>query len=176
MNVEIGEHVGNFLEALLHVEDNPVFIVRSIDGRDQSLSVRAVKSVFDLLRRHSQGRGFVSIDNNIGLRIFDLQVAGDADEVRNILHFLFQRLGVMVKRAGLGTGKSELIEALALLSADANGRGILKKNFDARDWSELRPKLLHDVVDRHVPLKKRADETDDRAEHGRMSVAVTRRS
>ena len=77
MDVKIREHVGIALEALLHLENNPVFIVGGIDGRDQSLAVSAVKSVFDLLWRHSQGRGFVAVNHNVGLRILDLEVAGD---------------------------------------------------------------------------------------------------
>ena len=77
MDVELRKHVGIALETILHLQDNPVFVVRSVDRRDLALAVGAVKGAFDSLRCHSQSRCLIAVDDDVSLRILNLQVAGD---------------------------------------------------------------------------------------------------
>ena len=132
-DIEFREHGGIALIAVLHLEDDVVFVVGRVDGRGLALAVGAVKSVFHGLWRDTQSRGLVAVHNDVGLGIPDLQIGGDVREARQLRHPGGEGLRIFVEILRLRTYQGELVLALGHLAADADRRRVLKKDAQAGD-------------------------------------------
>ena len=136
-DVQFGQHGGVALKAILHLENDKVFVVGCVDGGGLALAVGAVERVFHGLRGDAERRGLVAVHHHVGLGIADLQVCGDVGEAGQLRHFGGKRLRVSVEFVGLRADQGELILALGQLPADANRGRVLQEHAYAGKAREL---------------------------------------
>src|SRR5579862_5844323 len=75
------------LVAGLQLEDHPVLVGRSVDGRYLRRAEREVEGALDLLRRNAERGRFLSVDFHVDLRPGDLQVGGSVDDSWKLQQF-----------------------------------------------------------------------------------------
>jgi len=93
----------------------------------------------------------VPVDRHGGLRIRDLEIARDVDQVGQLLELRQEPRRVIVQR-GVRALQRELIQALGAPAADLDGRRILQEHLDARNAGELAVEIADQLVHAHVAL------------------------
>src|SRR2546429_8158946 len=119
--------------------------------RDLTRPVCVVERFLDLLGGDAERRGPVPVDGPRGLRIRDLEIARDIDQVRRLLELRQDPRRIVVQR-GVRALERELIQALGTTAADLDGRRVLEKHLDARDAGELAIEITDQLVHAHVAL------------------------
>ena len=141
MNVEFRKGVRIALVLRLYFQNHLVFVGRRVDGGYLPGAVSGEKSVLDLIRRNAQGLRPVAIDIQRHLRTGDLQIAGHVDEAAQGANSVQQDRHPMVDLMLIGTLQRQLIGALRIVAADADGRGILQKRLNAgngeKSWAAI---------------------------------------
>ena len=134
------------------LQDHLIIVGRGVNVGYLARAVGVIQRVFDLVRRHSQGRGVIAVDLYLHQRAGDQQIAVDVDQSRNIPQALFEIVRGAVELLQVLRLQRVLIQAPALLAADAHQRRILEVRFYARDLVQQGPELIHDLFRRGFPL------------------------
>ena len=167
----------------LQLHDHPVLIGLRVDRRDLTRAVRVVQRLLDLCRRHAEGRRAFAIDLDANLRVADLQIAGDAFDLRQITHALLERTTGRIQLRDIRTLQRNLIRAVAATSADVDRRRIAEEDLHTRHFRCRARELAHDFIDvrtraarreRHLqpPLIGTAETAAQRRKHERDIGAV----
>jgi hypothetical protein len=119
------------------LHDHPVLVVRGVDGADLAGTVRVIQRRFYLIHIDSEGRGAITVDGHLHLGIFDLQIAGDIGEARDVVEPLLQRRRATVERIDVGALQGELVEALRGPPTNVDHRRVLDESSDSRHGREL---------------------------------------
>ena len=118
------------MELRIELEDNLILIVRRIDRRDLPGRISAPKRFLDLALRdplsgNAHARSFVPVQNDLELRILELQVAADIAKISHRAQpFLELRRGA-IELGCVGALQRKLIQTSAEPAADPNHRRIL---------------------------------------------------
>src|SRR5439155_5499650 len=96
--------------------------------------------------------GPVPVDRNRGLRIRDLQVARNVEQVRELAQLGGEPRRVVVQRDPVRALQRELIQALGATPADLDRRGVLEEHLDTGDAGQLAIEVADQLVHAHGPL------------------------
>ena len=78
------------LERRCHFQHHPVLAGLGKDGRDQALAEGVVQRAVDARQAHTEARGLVAVDLQVGLQALVLQVAGHIGKLGQLLQALQQ--------------------------------------------------------------------------------------
>ena len=152
-NVEKPDRAGVRLELRSQLHDDLVLVVGRVDRRDLARAVGRVERVLDLLGSDPEGGRLVPVDNDVDLRVGELQVARHVLDAGDAAHLLLELRRVLVELRRVRVLERVLVLALGEASAQADGRRHLQKGPDPGDLRELRTQVRDDLVGRALALR-----------------------
>ena len=138
--------VGVLLKLRQHFEQYLVLVGGGIDGGGILRAEGVVERRGNLVPVQVQGGGAVAIEDDVDLRVLDLQVAVDFQQSRQAGDNALQFGGFRVKLLGVRPIQRVIVAALGHAAAHANGLGNRQVDAQSGDVGNLGAKPVHDVV------------------------------
>jgi hypothetical protein len=106
----------------------------------------SMQSGLDLLHRHTERRGAVTIDVDVNRRRRKIEIAGHVQEARRLRQRVFQACRGGVQLADVGVAQRILILRFADQPADGDDGTVLNVDVESRDSIELAAKFGHHLL------------------------------